>query len=35
MHKLFAQKIFDIILGDDKKKSDEDISMCKEAEKHR
>ena len=35
MHKLVAQKIFDIILGDDKKKSDEDISMCKEAEKHR
>ena len=40
MHKLFAQKIFDIILGDENKKDKEDkedkedISMCADAEKH-
>jgi lysophospholipase L1-like esterase len=33
MHKLFAQKIFDIILGEEDKKSDEDISMCEDAAK--
>ncbi|MBR2465841.1 MAG: SGNH/GDSL hydrolase family protein [Clostridia bacterium] len=33
MHKLFAEKIFDIILGDENEKSMEDISMCEEATK--
>ena len=33
MHKLFAKKIFDIILGDESKKAKEDISMCEEAVK--
>lgn len=31
MHKLFAQKIFDIILGDAQKEKEKDISMCEEA----
>lgn len=33
MHKLFAEKIFDIILGEEGKKGEEDISMCEEAQK--
>lgn len=33
MHRLFAEKIFDIILGDEDEKTKEDISMCEDAEK--
>ena len=33
MHQLFADKIFDIILGSENRKNVEDISMCQDFEK--